>query len=45
MQNATIKAEEANISSYQTLWEDKNWNFYEAITKLKIKVGALYLHP
>jgi hypothetical protein len=26
MQNATIKAEElANISSYQTLWGDKNW--------------------
>ena len=41
MRNATIKAEElANISSYQTLWEDKNLKSYEAITKLKIKVGA-----
>jgi hypothetical protein len=45
MRNTTIKAEElANISSYQTLWEDKNWKSYKAIMKLKIKVGA-YLRP
>ena len=41
MQNATIKAEElVNISSYQTLWGDKIWKSYKAITMLKIKVGA-----
>ena len=45
MRNATIKAKElANISSYQTLQENKNWNFFLAITKLKIKVGA-YMRP
>ncbi len=45
MQNATIKAEElVNISSYQTLWADKNWKSYKAITKLKIKVVP-YMAP
>ena len=41
MRNATIKAEElANISSYQMLWEDKNWKSYLSNHEAQIKVGA-----
>ena len=35
--NITIKADElTDISSYQTLWGDKNWKSYQAITKLDL---------
>jgi hypothetical protein len=43
MRNDTIKAEElANISSYQTLWGDKNWKSYLSNHEAQNKSGAIY---